>query len=157
MTRRAVQWSRSRQTIRNSSERWKQRSRPSTGEQLGLCARTKGYFFDNQKIVVTAIRGSKSADQQTPSRSALRRIQATVALDSAGVWSLLGRNFEKAAHEVLAASKRHQAHARVSCLSFLRRKPLDELSVSCSRWCDIARQMEERELSRLFSTILSCT
>lgn len=46
----------------------------------------------------------------------------------------LRRNFEKAAHEVIAASKRHQSHATASCLSFLKKpKPLDELSVSHQR------------------------
>lgn len=40
------------------------------------------------------------------------------------------RNFEKAAMEVMAASKSQQRHTAAGCLSFLKKpKPLDELSV----------------------------
>jgi hypothetical protein len=125
--RRAVQWSRSRQTIKSSSGRWRQRSRRSTGEGLALIASEGG-----QAARLT---------EHTPFRLGLLRYRRRVHLTLLMCALRECRNFEKAAHEVLAASKRHQMHAKISCLSFIRRKPLDELSVSCTAQCDVAAQI----------------
>jgi hypothetical protein len=77
---------------------------------------------------------------------------ATARLSYMGdLWSAVYRNFERAAHEVLAASRRHQSHSKVSCLSFLRRKPLDELSVSCSGWREAAKQTSGSAEPRMLS------
>lgn len=115
MTRKAARWSRSRQMTRGSSGRWRQRSRRSTGEGLGTKRRRGGQTI---QLVSTRHPDWSCTAQEAPTSDAADFCKC--------------RNFEKAAHEVLAASKRHQMHAKISCLSFIRRKPLDELSVSCT-------------------------
>ena len=118
--------------IRSSSERWRQRSRRSTGERLAPTANEGGR--------AAQLAGTRYPEWSCP-------IQVAPACVAGDVGYHQCRNFEKAAHEVLAASKRHQMHAKISCLSFLRRKPLDELSVSSLTRCDVAPQTCNHDLA----------